>query len=397
MAVRLSGKNDVLRRPSLRVLSGGGGDPENPVEAGGPVPETIDPIGKSLDQLDSSLPQLAPVLTGRKPDQGRPSGAPSDSVLWSELHQLLARLEPAAAPAKAQPSPKPPAQAPAKPSPAPIKSSPKPPAPKANPTYTVQPGDSLSAIAQKTLGDANRWPEIFALNRGVIGANPNVIHPGQVLRLPVDGSAPAPSPAPSGNSSEPWSPGAGALNGADSSSWQSEAAFEQSIQGEQWTAIKAAQGTGYTDPTFQSRWNLLGQKVASGSMKLRVAYDFLDPGDGATQAKHFLDVVGIHGKLPAGTRLALDWEGPALNDPGTLRNAANYIHQVTGTWPLIYVSASQMSAAQKAVPQAPIWEAAWGPAPDRNVPFVQFSDGPTYDHDVFNGSTAALDKFAGWA
>ncbi|MEU0962616.1 BTAD domain-containing putative transcriptional regulator [Micromonospora aurantiaca] len=60
-------------------------------------------------------------------------------------------------------------------------------------TYTVRRGDSLCGIAARTLGDADRWPEIFALNRGarfphVGGAlrNPDLIYPGWVLRLPTD-------------------------------------------------------------------------------------------------------------------------------------------------------------------------------------------------------------------
>ena len=63
----------------------------------------------------------------------------------------------------------------------------------AAPTYTVRRGDSLCEIAARTLGDADRWPEIFALNRGarfphVGGAlrNPDLIYPGWVLRLPAD-------------------------------------------------------------------------------------------------------------------------------------------------------------------------------------------------------------------
>jgi len=51
-------------------------------------------------------------------------------------------------------------------------------------TYTVKPGDSLSAIAAAYLGNANRYPEIYELNKGVIGGDPNLIHPGQVLVLP---------------------------------------------------------------------------------------------------------------------------------------------------------------------------------------------------------------------
>ena len=49
--------------------------------------------------------------------------------------------------------------------------------------YTVQPGDTLSKIAQRYLDKANRYPEIFELNKDVL-KNPDLIHPGQVLKLP---------------------------------------------------------------------------------------------------------------------------------------------------------------------------------------------------------------------
>lgn len=32
----------------------------------------------------------------------------------------------------------------------------------------VKPGDTLSGIARSKLGDANRWPQIFAMNRTII-------------------------------------------------------------------------------------------------------------------------------------------------------------------------------------------------------------------------------------
>jgi nucleoid-associated protein YgaU len=48
---------------------------------------------------------------------------------------------------------------------------------------TVQPGDTLSALAQKWYSDANQWPRIFEANRNQI-VNPNLIFPGQVLRIP---------------------------------------------------------------------------------------------------------------------------------------------------------------------------------------------------------------------
>jgi nucleoid-associated protein YgaU len=50
-------------------------------------------------------------------------------------------------------------------------------------TYVVQAGDSLSKIAKALLGDAARWPEIFELNKDQI-KDPNLIYPGQELRLP---------------------------------------------------------------------------------------------------------------------------------------------------------------------------------------------------------------------
>ena len=49
--------------------------------------------------------------------------------------------------------------------------------------YTVASGDSLSAIAQQWYGDANLWPRIYEANRNQI-TNPNLIFPGQVLRIP---------------------------------------------------------------------------------------------------------------------------------------------------------------------------------------------------------------------
>ncbi len=50
-------------------------------------------------------------------------------------------------------------------------------------TYTVKPGDSLSKIAKAIYGDAARWTAIYEANRDSI-KNPDLIHPGQVLKLP---------------------------------------------------------------------------------------------------------------------------------------------------------------------------------------------------------------------
>jgi nucleoid-associated protein YgaU len=49
--------------------------------------------------------------------------------------------------------------------------------------YTVQPGDSLSKIAKKIYGEADRWKEIWEANRAKI-PNPDLIHPGLELQIP---------------------------------------------------------------------------------------------------------------------------------------------------------------------------------------------------------------------
>ena len=50
-------------------------------------------------------------------------------------------------------------------------------------TYQVQPGDTLSGIAQQLYGSYNDWQSLYNANTGTI-ANPNLIYPGQVLTVP---------------------------------------------------------------------------------------------------------------------------------------------------------------------------------------------------------------------
>lgn len=59
-------------------------------------------------------------------------------------------------------------------------------------TWEVRSGDSLWEIAEKTLKTkdprriARYWPKLHRHNREVIGANPNLLQPGQRLRLPPE-------------------------------------------------------------------------------------------------------------------------------------------------------------------------------------------------------------------
>jgi nucleoid-associated protein YgaU len=50
-------------------------------------------------------------------------------------------------------------------------------------TYVVVSGDSLSKIAKREYGDANKWPRIYEANRDLI-KDPNLIYPGQQLKVP---------------------------------------------------------------------------------------------------------------------------------------------------------------------------------------------------------------------
>ncbi len=66
--------------------------------------------------------------------------------------------------------------------------------------YIVKPGDSLSKIAEATLGSRDRWPEIMRVNQDRL-TDPALVRAGMKLRLPVNarqslaGATPAQRPA----------------------------------------------------------------------------------------------------------------------------------------------------------------------------------------------------------
>ncbi|MFC4518228.1 LysM peptidoglycan-binding domain-containing protein [Streptomyces ehimensis] len=88
-----------------------------------------------------------------------------DSPLWASdtnTDSPIAAEEPAAAAPLAEEVPPPP------------------PAPEAR-TYTVEPGDTLWAVAERFYGDGNRYRDIAAASRI---DNPDVVNVGQVLTIP---------------------------------------------------------------------------------------------------------------------------------------------------------------------------------------------------------------------
>lgn len=48
----------------------------------------------------------------------------------------------------------------------------------------VKRGDSLSLVAQRELGDPERWKDLYAANRDVVGPDPNTVYVGMRLRVP---------------------------------------------------------------------------------------------------------------------------------------------------------------------------------------------------------------------
>jgi len=61
--------------------------------------------------------------------------------------------------------------------------------------YTVQPGDTLYSIAQRAYDDGNKWQIIYDANKQVIGSDPNLLRPGEVLYIPPV-TPPPPPPQP---------------------------------------------------------------------------------------------------------------------------------------------------------------------------------------------------------
>ncbi len=52
-------------------------------------------------------------------------------------------------------------------------------------TYTVKHGDTLSKISRRAYGDMMKFGIIYMANRRTIGADVNLIQPGQILKIPI--------------------------------------------------------------------------------------------------------------------------------------------------------------------------------------------------------------------
>jgi len=66
-------------------------------------------------------------------------------------------------------------------------------------THVVVDGDTLPSLAERYLGDASRWKEIFDANRDLL-FDPDVLPIGSRLRLPAQSAA---RPLPAGSILDP--------------------------------------------------------------------------------------------------------------------------------------------------------------------------------------------------
>lgn len=128
------------------------------------------------------------------------------------------------------------------------------------------------------------------------------------------------------------------LKGIDISNWQTVDAVREASD---FVIIKATQGTGYVSPTCDQQYQL-----AKKLDKLRGVYHYASGGDPVAEADFFIkNIAGyIHDAL-----LVLDWESaenPRFGEHASwCSKFCNRVHEKTGVWPLIYMSASVLNYA----------------------------------------------------
>jgi nucleoid-associated protein YgaU len=187
-----------------------------------PVPSwPVDPPGRPTTPPPTTAGSAQPSPSGAAPPSSTDSSAAGSSAgastpsslptstrsslpapIWpstgpgSATHSTATRPSDAPSPPAASPNPDGRGSAPGPPAPRPRGSAPPDaPAPRAAPSggkpVTVRGGESLWLIAARRLGPhasdsqiAAAWPRWYAANRSVIGDDPALIRPGQVLRTP---------------------------------------------------------------------------------------------------------------------------------------------------------------------------------------------------------------------
>jgi hypothetical protein len=131
-------------------------------------------VGEAGDSYEQQADRIADAVVAGTPVSGEDlaSLAPAAGGRGAVQRQAVQRIGPEDAPAAGQ-----------------TDAASAPQAPPAERIHVVVRGDTLSGIARRFLGSAQRWRELYAANRAAVGSNPDLIHPG--LRLVIPGPAPA--------------------------------------------------------------------------------------------------------------------------------------------------------------------------------------------------------------
>ena len=152
------------------------------------------------------------------------------------------------------------------------------------------------------------------------------------------------------------------MKGIDIASYQAKMDVRKTDA--QFVIIKATQGTTYKNPYFSAHY---AQAKEAG--KLLAAYHYCTGAGAEKEADFFLSVVGSRAGECV---LALDWEynkgggeNSMYNKSGEVeyvRKMAARIHEKTGTWPLIYMSASVTRRRDwsPVAENCPLWMAQYG-------------------------------------
>lgn len=124
------------------------------------------------------------------------------------------------------------------------------------------------------------------------------------------------------------------LNGIDVSSWQS--ALNIGAINADFVIIKATEGNYYVNPHCDIHY----QQAKTSGKKLGV-YHFADHGDAISEADYFVEnISGYIGE----SILILDWEGNFTADVAWAKAWLDRVFEKTNVRPLIYMSASVVSA-----------------------------------------------------
>lgn len=120
------------------------------------------------------------------------------------------------------------------------------------------------------------------------------------------------------------------------------------------TMIKATQGTGYVNPYCNIDWD-----AAKNAGKLLGLYHYAGGGDAVREADYFINNIKNYVGQAV---LALDWEkaqNAAWGVNNWCRRFVDRVHELTGVWPLIYVSQTAIDQVANCADTCGLWVARY--------------------------------------